>query len=620
MKRGIIITIIGLFIFLGAASCTKDSFLMNKSLFFEILHTRVSSTLKTGQILSIDDVKEVMDSVLKENHNFYISKDTLSSNTKVSSWGTGVFSPNYTTWVLFEDLMDNSLWSHSCKYYFVDAKSGEISEYYSQNPPIWSNFNLLKSRSYSEDAQPPQVSPLYLSEANARNNPDYTKWAVLMCGGTCKEDNQFVFYNDCKRIYNVLVDKYNYPKSHIFVLMSDGNDTAHDRNNYINGSWGYYDSSPADLDGDGSSDIYGSMTLSNVENAFEDISSSILSTDKLFIYTSGHGGTCVFGDTLVEGFYLWDGSDSLIPSVLTPSSLSSLISNNIPTNTEVNVLMQQCHSGAFISNLSTRCNTVTTSCSSGEIATATATRGYCEFSYFWVNAISGENPSGDLIDADSNDDGGVSFLESFQYANLNDSYSTETPQFFNTTNVYGYHNGIGGLVSRVPYITGPYNIQKDSYGDYYVIGMPSGSNVQWSCSNFVPGSSVANNGYRICANDNSKIYANQSVSATISNSYYNLSVTQSDIVLWKSGITIADDLIIGNLSSLGGTLRLVNDFSGAYGYTWSSNANWIVSEQGYYIATFTNPLRDDSEEVNISVNFYNPFNESTTICKTYYID
>ena len=68
----------------------------------------------------------------------------------------------------------------------------------------------------------------------------------------------------CSAIYSTLINVYGYPKDHIYVLISDGTNPEHDRHHYD----GHYDSSPLDLDGDGSNDIQYAATCANITQVF----------------------------------------------------------------------------------------------------------------------------------------------------------------------------------------------------------------------------------------------------------------------------------------------------------------------------------------------------------------
>jgi len=90
-------------------------------------------------------------------------------------------------------------------------------------------------------------------------------------------------------MYDTLINKYGYPKDHIYVLMSDGYDPANDRN--MNTTPTTYGNSSADLDHDGvTNDLAGSCTFSNVEAVFTNWRAFLTTNDQLFIWATDHGG------------------------------------------------------------------------------------------------------------------------------------------------------------------------------------------------------------------------------------------------------------------------------------------------------------------------------------------
>lgn len=66
-------------------------------------------------------------------------------------------------------------------------------------------------------------------------------------------------------------------------------------------------------------------------------------------------------------------------------------------------------------------------------------------------------------------------------------------------------------------------------------------------------------------------------------------------------------------------MELVQDFPGAYGYQWYAENGLIAVNQGSYFANFVKESRSDFNETHVSVNFYNPFGEQTTIVRTFLV-
>lgn len=111
-------------------------------------------------------------------------------------------------------------------------------------------------------------------------------YAVIINGGGNAWSNWVRYWNDCSAIYSTLINVYGYPKDHIYVLISDGTNPEHDRHHYD----GHYDSSPLDLDGDGSNDIQYAATRANITQVFNTLRNRLTPADNLFIYTTDHGG------------------------------------------------------------------------------------------------------------------------------------------------------------------------------------------------------------------------------------------------------------------------------------------------------------------------------------------
>ena len=76
--------------------------------------------------------------------------------------------------------------------------------------------------------------------------------------------------------YSALIHVYGYLKNNIYVLISDGTDTAIDR--HLNN--GSYDSSPLDLDGDGLPDIQYSATKNSITTVFNTLANILTSNDQ----------------------------------------------------------------------------------------------------------------------------------------------------------------------------------------------------------------------------------------------------------------------------------------------------------------------------------------------------
>ena len=295
-------------------------------------------------------------------------------------------------------------------------------------------------------------------------------YAVIISGGYNNENNWYRYWNDCSAIYSTLVNIYNYLPSHIYVLISDGISSGQDRVLSVSynqqGNLIYTrDSSPLDLDGNGTNDIQYSATKSNVSTVFNTLSSILDSEDHLFVFTTDHGGQESGNDAYL---YLWG-------ETMRDDEFATELNKVHPG--KMTVTMEQCHSGGFIDDISKNSRVISTACSASETSNAMANLTYDEYVYHWISAVAGETPQGITVDADVNDDGWVSMREAFEYAE-NEDTRNETPQYNSTP------NGLGCCIRLSEnwnwYISGPSVIC--SSDTFNVNNVPTGSNVTWTCS------------------------------------------------------------------------------------------------------------------------------------------
>jgi len=295
-------------------------------------------------------------------------------------------------------------------------------------------------------------------------------YAVIISGGWKKEKNFSRYWNDCAAIYSTLVNIYGYYDDHIYVLISDGTSSGHDRRI---GTYSY-DSSPLDLDGDGDNDIQYSATKSNITSVFNTLKGILDSNDHLFIFTTDHGYRESGNDVRIR---LWGENETMRDDEFANEV------NKINAG-RINIVMGQCSSGGFIDDLEKTNRVIATACRVDQPSYAMGIWTYDEFVYHWISAVAGETPEGDPVDADTNNDGWVSMREAFVYAESHDT-KPEDPQYNSIP------DGLGCLVSLDPYfwsISGPY-IVCTSNSTFTLTNIPPSATASWSAWNWVTPSS-----------------------------------------------------------------------------------------------------------------------------------
>ncbi len=430
-----------LILFVILASCQKES---NTIMDVDPL---VRSSDLAGQIVSTissDDVLMIIDSLYSsENTNIWISKNVIRANDTIKHSRVGcITAPNYESWLFIVDLYPMSNWDHECLYYYVNAATKEIEIITEESLPTRLELNVVKEYSVESkskdvlyDISKIKTKSIGRTAANASNN----KWAIIISGGHNRYNNHPRYWNDCQAIYTTITSIYGYSCANTFVLMSDGISPSIDQSNGT--------SSYTDLDVDGVTDIDYSATRSNITSVFNTLGSQVVAGD----YVIDHGSSSN-GQSYIN---LWDEEN------ISQTEFFNEV-NKITKDAHIHIVMGQCYSGGFLTNFKTRFNTtIATACAADETSWACYSNyNYDEFVYHWTAAALGQYPNGTIADADYDNDGNVSILEAFKYANENDAYVggayvngiriEETPQYYSNVNTLGYNYGLSGKLFELP--------------------------------------------------------------------------------------------------------------------------------------------------------------------------
>ena len=366
-----------------------------------------------------------------DNVNIFASKTMLRANSIINTVCSGeIISPNITAWMFFIDDHPFQNWAHPARYAFVGNSGQVIIQPYGY-PPLKDNLVVLIEKTIIISQENNLQKMLTAVQKNAQNSAlREHQYAVIISGGINKDYNDERFWNECAAIYTALIHVFNYKKSNIYVLISDGTDPAIDRHR-LNGR---YDSSPLDLDGDGLPDTQYAATKSNIRTVFDTLSQILTNEDTLFIFSTDHGGSNKFNTATV--MCLWNDEE------ITTYEFADEV-NKVNAKV-INIVMQQCFSGGFINDLAAENRVIATSCADKEYSWSLEPFEYCEFTYHWISAILSQTPRSvyehancKYVNADCNQDCFISMQEAFTYATTHDVFTTdpeqeeyETPQYF----------------------------------------------------------------------------------------------------------------------------------------------------------------------------------------------
>lgn len=138
--------------------------------------------------------------------------------------------------------------------------------------------------------------------------------------------------------------------------------------------------------------------------------------------------------------------------------------------------MAQCYSGGFIDDLSSDDRIIATACDYDEVSYGMGLYSYDEFVFDWIASVAGEDPYGNSVDTDDNNDGFISMIESFNYAEAHD-FASETPQYDSSPDDLGYVHGLGFSL----YISGPTYVCS-SGTEFSIDDIPNGDTIIWPTS------------------------------------------------------------------------------------------------------------------------------------------
>jgi subtilisin-like proprotein convertase family protein len=248
-------------------------------------------------------------------------------------------------------------------------------------------------------------------------------YAVIIEGDVPAGASYSEFWSDPVRMFRILLE-YGYHEDNIHVLYGEGTDETDFACEYYREEMVDFPAYQQDV-----RDLFTWMRDGNPEQGI----AKLTDQDFIYLFTFDHGGSSGGCDATL---CLMDGC--------MPDTEFASYFNQIPYKHR-GIMMQQCHSGGFIDNLENTTTAISTAANCTESAYEADERDDCgdgvdvkygEFNYWWMSAMEGHLPwpGEEPVDADTNLDGKVSFLEAHNYAVENDD-RTEHPQWSDLGNI-----------------------------------------------------------------------------------------------------------------------------------------------------------------------------------------
>jgi uncharacterized protein YceK len=339
----------------------------------------------------------------------------VSVGDKITTAKQPIYTIPCSGYVMYIDLYPTANLFHPVQYVFLKESTKELMVFNEKCSPLNFDDYQVVDTAFSQfffsienrrAAIPENMIP------NKDKSERDSRWAVLMNGGADSGNNHVRYWNDLSNIYITLTSVYEFADENIIVLCSDGLNPAADQSNGLN--------SDPDLDGDGDDDIMYSCVLSNVEMVFASLAENFTGTEKLFVFTTDHGGSNGGFDTY-ENLWNWEE--------ITDAHFAELLAA-VPAAEKI-CTFEPCFSGGFLDNIVGEPGPIvaTSACNYDEYSWAMPPDYvYDTYVFHWTAAMKGEDAYGVPVDADANQDGIITLDEAYAYAVEHDT-DDESPQY-----------------------------------------------------------------------------------------------------------------------------------------------------------------------------------------------
>jgi hypothetical protein len=341
--------------------------------------------------------------------NLHIHKEELREGTQLAAHPPRQgFKLKRNTIMVFADDAPQFNWSHPCRYFLYDARTGEPYEEVQEEFPPWLTKVPDGFVAFHQPIRLDIVERIWPLKPLLRcpyKFPKGQRYAVLYSGAS---NNRHT--NDLEFLYRTLRHIYGFKKQNIYCLNYDG--TLNYSGGPPVGNWPG-DNTPYQMP------VNGPGTKAALDQALDDIKAKIKPDDFLLIHTNNHGG--------------WNGpGQAYLCTFSGPAYFANDFGAKLaqfPPHYCLMAMYEQCHSGGFnaptIANSKAKYTTVSSACLEANNSIGGAS--FDPFARDWISAMAGHTPTGGALasNPDVNNNGRVSAHEAHNYADsVHDPYDT----------------------------------------------------------------------------------------------------------------------------------------------------------------------------------------------------
>ena len=326
-------------------------------------------------------------------------------------------------WLIFVDEAPTKSWEHECSYVYVECEVPSIKVapkccVIRGKKPTYDVCRFEARSAVNRYGAKANLKPsVVASESTYNSAVGGRTYALIMDCASDVLDNFERCWNDCSFIYQTLHKKYNVPKDNISVIIgTDEYDTfmrKADGSGFTNNSH--------DFDFDRVAEMTSPLASEDLDyELLYRIKKNITKQDQLLIFITGNGGY----DTESGRYYAQMHDSNRLYADELALKLDEIEARSVC------IVLGQSFAGGFAKELEGKGRVICAGCGTSEAAVSCRDIPYTEFLYRWTSAMNQADAEGNVVAADTDNNGRVTVEEAFNYARR--QMSSTTPAMSST--------------------------------------------------------------------------------------------------------------------------------------------------------------------------------------------